>query len=246
MKQLGVCAFFFAAVAMWCSPALAETFDLGSSCQSDADCAVYEGNPWCSPNGLCNSCENVGMSCEDGETCVQSRCVTNCQDTEECDGVESMCDVAAGHCVQCEASSDCLDDEYCASDFCLPDRCTANTDLCQGDNIHTCNADGGSSEQTEACTFGCVDDGSAVACADGPMETTTTGETSTGSGADTSGATPAEESSSTSDSDDGTSAAPEDGPASDGGCGCTSSDSEPGLGALALLVLAGLARRRRC
>lgn len=107
------------------------------TCVSDrCEFTTCSNGQGCDPmDGLCKC---AGVTCEDGEQCIQSSCVrselcanVSCQPNETCDPVDGSC--------QCGDGPGCEFGERCDAGICKEDRCAGNP--C-GNGL-TCNQDDG-------------------------------------------------------------------------------------------------------
>lgn len=149
--------------------ASAETFDVGSPCEADQDCAQYDHAPWCAPSGLCASCTD-NADCEDADaTCQAGACVVSCRDALDCSATQPICDAASGTCQMCVADTDCSATEYCFHNWCAPDVCTEGQQRCSNDRVQVCGANGGTWVLVQMCQDGQVcEPGDEPACVESP------------------------------------------------------------------------------
>ena len=136
-------------------PAEAWALDVASQCDSDLDCARWDGNPMCHPQEkVCYHCNTEADCFEEGEVCRDRNCVVECVDDMDCTPDEPTCDMATGQCLQCRSNDDCSESEFCGQGICAPDVCAQGETTCSYDtssNLLVCNAVGNGWTVLEEC-----------------------------------------------------------------------------------------------
>ena len=121
-----------------------------TACISDTQCKAT--NQVCEKTGkVCVDC-NIADDCGVNQACVANVCVSAipCVSAKQC---PKTCDLAKGVCVDCKIDDDCTTGQYCGADqICHTDVCTGG--VCNGGNLWTCAANGGSYVAPQSCDDG--------------------------------------------------------------------------------------------
>lgn len=108
----------------------------GQSCSGDDDCSGQVCDP---ATSTCVECLQPS-DCDQGEQCIDKRCVapSNCTNSLDCvsaPGGRNICDPITQLCVQCVAPEDCPENNDCLLNQCVPFTPCVNSLDCQGGQV---------------------------------------------------------------------------------------------------------------
>jgi hypothetical protein len=127
--------------------------EVGSGCDSDADCSPL----YCHPkDAVCVECL-INQHCPKGYKCQQNACAKQqgaCQSDAECTAAGQVCNPDTGMCADCLDSKDCDGGQYCLKNKCIDWKCTPGSKWCVGTVSKTCNDDGSAITEETDCNDG--------------------------------------------------------------------------------------------